>query len=328
MTRAVVTGSSGFLGAEVCRQALASGLAVRAVARRPRPIPGAESCAGDLRDQAHLAALMSSADVVVHAAGMAHVFSRADRRRADFWEGNVEVTRAVVDAAVRAGVRRVVIASSVAVYGGAAVTGPDESTVPAPHGPYAESKLAAEAEAAAIAQRSTTGLTILRLATLYGAGDPGNVRRLIASLCRGWFIQPGSGRNRKSLLHVSDAARACLLAALSADAGVQRYNVTAPPVGVSEIVAAIRANLSRPVTVIHVPVTVARLAAHGARILTARRIDPVPTLQKWLSDEVFSAERIRADLGFVADVPLAVGIREEVRWLVRHETALGGTAAS
>ena len=56
-------------------------------------------------------------------------------------------------------------------------------------------------------------LTILRLATLYGEGDPGNVGRLMRTLDRGRFLWIGDGSNRESLLYRGDAARACMAVA-------------------------------------------------------------------------------------------------------------------
>ena len=63
-------------------------------------------------------------------------------------------------------------------------------------------------------------LTILRLATLYGEGDPGNVGRLMRKLDRGRFLWIGDGSNRKSLLYKGDAARACMAVAERPASGI------------------------------------------------------------------------------------------------------------
>ena len=64
-------------------------------------------------------------------------------------------------------------------------------------------------------------LTILRMATLYGEGDPGNVARLMRAIDLGRFIWIGNGMNRKSLLHKEDAARASLEVAKTPASGIQ-----------------------------------------------------------------------------------------------------------
>ena len=66
-------------------------------------------------------------------------------------------------------------------------------------------------------------LTILRLATLYGEGDPGNVGRLMRTLDRERFLWIGNRRNRKSLLYKGDAARACMAVAERPASGINIY---------------------------------------------------------------------------------------------------------
>ena len=69
-------------------------------------------------------------------------------------------------------------------------------------------------------------LTILRLATLYGEGDPGNVGRLMRTLDRGRFLWIGDGSNRKSLLYKGDAASARMVTVERPSSGVNVYNET------------------------------------------------------------------------------------------------------
>ena len=94
--------------------------------------------------------------------------------------------------------------------------------------PYALSKYNAELRAIEIARESGMALTILRLATLYGEGDPGNVGRLMRTLDRGRFLWIGDGSNRESLLYRGDAMRACMAVAERPALGINIYNVSAP----------------------------------------------------------------------------------------------------
>jgi nucleoside-diphosphate-sugar epimerase len=112
-----------------------------------------------------------------------------------------------------------ILISSVSVYGPYTLGLYDENTPCRPVGPYPLSKFHAELRAIEIADKSGMALTILRLATLYGEGDPGNVGRLIRSLDQGRFVWIGDGSNRKSLLYKRDAARACVAVASSPAAG-------------------------------------------------------------------------------------------------------------
>src|SRR5690606_35152077 len=112
-------------------------------------------------------------------------------------------------AAAAAGIRSIVLVSSTSVYGG---TAENEDTPTSPANAYGRSKLAAELVALSLAKEYKIKLAILRMTTLFGRGDRGNVARLIRAVKSRRFVQIGNGTNRKSLIHVSDAARACLVA--------------------------------------------------------------------------------------------------------------------
>ena len=218
-----MTGGTGFLGRAVVGQLRAAGHAVRSLQRGGEG-DGTTAVAGDVRDPAVVARAMRGARAVVHAAGLAHVFEGS--AEAAFADVNERGTDVVVRAAVTAGVHHVVLISSVAVYGSARPG--CEGAVCRPVTPYAVSKAAAERRAIAAVGESTVGLTILRLATLYGEGDPGNLQRLLSALERGRFVWIGPGTNQKTLMHVDDAARACVLALGAGGAGVEVYNVASP----------------------------------------------------------------------------------------------------
>jgi nucleoside-diphosphate-sugar epimerase len=137
----------------------------------------------------------------VHLAGRAHRLREdAGDPLAVFRRVNVEGTRAVVEAAAAAGVRRVLVASSVKAVGESNRTPWTESTVPAPQDPYGVSKL--EAEAAAFAAGSARGVetVVMRFPLVYGPGAPANVRRLVALVSRGLPLPFGGIENQRSML--------------------------------------------------------------------------------------------------------------------------------
>ena len=214
---------------------------------------------------------------------------------------NVEGTRNVVLAARRTGVRHVVLVSSVSVYG-------NEPDV------YADSKR--EGERAAIeAAGDAVGLTILRLATVYGEGDRGNVLRLIRAIDRHRFIWIGHGDNRKSLIHRDDAAEAILTAALAGVGGT--FNVSAPPVTMREVVSAIARALGRSMPRIAISSRAAMAAARALSALTLhdrRAVALARTIAKWCSDEVHDGSEFCARFAFTPAVELSDGIAREVAW--------------
>lgn len=302
--RVAVTGASGFIGSQIVCEAEASGIEVIRVNRQ----------VADLGDQTAIAKAIEGARAVIHAAGRAHVFRPGRDEVARMYEVNAAGTANVAAAAAAAGAKRLVLLSSVAVYGPSGSF--DESSPVRPEGGYAESKLAGERLAGEICERHGMDLVVLRLATVYGEGDRGNLFRLIRALDRRRFIWIGDGRNRKTLIHRDDAARASVLAASSSSRGGV-YNVGAAPATMMEIVTAIAEALAVPLPRRKIPVA-PMMAAAGAlsRLPLAGRRARVlrDALQKWTSDNVYASDRFSRDYAFQARVSMRDGICREVVW--------------
>lgn len=309
----LVTGAAGFLGAEIVRQAATCGWRVRAADRRqPEAAPNVESVGADILDPATLRPLLSGVAAVIHAAGITpYTAPGADERL--FHRVNVEGTANVVRAAVAAGARHVVLLSSVAVYGGSSRGPCDERTECRPSDAYGRSKLEAERTAAALVQGTPTALTMLRLATLFGGG-PGNVRRLAERLAQGRFFWIGDGSNRKSLIHLEDAARACLLAVDQPPAGFAVYNVAAPAIPMREIVDALAGSLGATLPRWHVPAAAARAVRGLLGVVPlpgGRRLPGYRLLDRWLADDLYYSGRFAAERGFAPSVSLSEGLARE-----------------
>src|ERR1700720_4972989 len=116
---AFVTGATGFLGSHVARVLAAQGAALRLLVRASsdlRNLQGlnAETVSGDLRDSSSLEKGMSGCDTVFHVAADYRLWVRDP---AEMYRSNVDGTKAILDAARKHGVRRVVYTSSVATVG-------------------------------------------------------------------------------------------------------------------------------------------------------------------------------------------------------------------
>lgn len=314
----VVTGAGGFLGAAISRLAVASGWRTGAISRR-QPAKGVEWRGADFRNAYELGAAFSGAGVVIHSAGLAHQHGGGAPSGGGFEEINVEGTRRALLAAIEAGVGHFILISSVSVYG--SVEGiPDESYDCAPLTPYARSKFQGEQAARRLVENQLTGrgtrLTILRMGTLYGPGDPGNVARLMDRIDQGRFVFPGSGRQRKSLLHVEDAAEACLVAARAEALGTA--NVAGPAASMREIVSMIVELLGRDKNCIRsVPGRFA--GAAGWLIGCAGRFHPsaqalADSLERFQSTDEFDSSRFASATGFTPRIPLYVGLAQQAAW--------------
>ena len=308
----LVTGASGFLGSRIVCLAREAGWRVRTLVRSPRvEAEGIETFVGDIGDRALLHRASDGVTAVVHAAGLAHVTGPNSRDSAAFIAVNEVGTGNVVEAALECCVPHVVLLSSVSVYGNYPGIKCDEQVPCRPLGPYAVSKWRGELRAT---ERMATGrglLTILRLTTIYGEGDRGNVARLIGAIDRKRFIWPGDGRNQKCLIYKDDAARACLRTLDRQASSNEVFNVSAPPATMKDIVTEICQALGRPIPRVGIPLSF--LNACGA--LARKMGDPGQFdqgLQRFIRDDVYDGAKFEAVCGYSPVVSLAAGIQREV----------------
>jgi UDP-glucose 4-epimerase len=262
----LVTGAGGALGPFVVRALEAGGAQVTAALRSATYSHQAGQAStrviGDVRDERTLAAGMQPGGVVIHLAG------RSGWRR---WGLGVNAagTAAVMRAARQAGAARVVLASSIHVYG-ATPSGfvADETTRPRPSSAYGASKLASEHVAMKLAS-SPPGpeLVVLRIAAVYGTGR-GNLARLEWLLRKPHLLAAVPwGDVRRTLVHVEDVAAAMVAAALRPEAAGEILNVTEGRIRtLREIVTALAAAAGRPVPWLRVSWTAGDLAVDGSRM--------------------------------------------------------------
>ncbi len=151
----LVTGAAGFVGRRLVDALAARGEQVIALARKAgavAPRDGVTPLVGDLLNAADYESALTAVDCVIHLAAV------TGKARPDaFQKGNVEATKTLIAACERAGVKRLILVSSIAVTFAARQ-----------HYPYAESKIAAEAAARA----SSIDVIIVRPTMILGPGSP------------------------------------------------------------------------------------------------------------------------------------------------------------
>lgn len=312
----LITGANGFLGSEVVRQSVFAHLPVCTTDKRAESIiSNVDYRPADILDLSKLNSVFRGVTQVIHAAGLAHVFDDNKANTAPFKAINEQGTANMARVAADAGVRHFILISSVSVYGPFTRGVYTESAPCCPEGPYAISKYQAEQRAIEIAQQSGMALTILRLATLYGEGDPGNIGRLMRAIDRRRFLWVGDGSNRKSLLHREDAARACLTAVQYPASGIKIYNVSAPSVTMREVVCQLAEALGRHIWPFRIPATLALFAAKsGSKLFPNRFASTEGIVRKWLADDVYDASEFAGRFDFHAKVTLSDGLKREVAW--------------
>jgi nucleoside-diphosphate-sugar epimerase len=206
----VVTGAAGFVGAALAARLRAAGRPLIGAVREAKAgMPGDLQPVGDLARASDdlLDDLVSGAFAVVHLAGRAHVMreSAADPERA-YQVANAQMTARVARAAVRAGVQRFVLASSVKAAGESSRAGRPlaPGDTPHPEDAYGRSKLAAERELFGIASGTPMAAAALRLPLVYGRHAGGNFARLVAAVRARKVLPLASIRNRRSLLYLGN----------------------------------------------------------------------------------------------------------------------------
>jgi nucleoside-diphosphate-sugar epimerase len=314
--RVAVTGATGFIGRHLVERLVETGDQVRAI-QRPDSRHSAPAGTQVLQARLEVAALTEAfhtVDVVVHLAGVVSA-----TRESDFFDVNVEGTRAVALAARAAGARLVHI-SSLAAAGPAPPTAPrSEDDTPAPITPYGDSKLESERVVA-----STPGLiwTILRPAVVYGPGD----RALLPLFkCAQIGLMPLVGRASAaySFVHVSDLVSAIEAAVGSASSGDTLFVAHPEPASARAIIEHVRQAVGRRALVVPVPDLLLWVAALAGEVGGAIRGRPLVINRRRyaeLASEGFvcRVDRLRERLGVVATIDLPEGLVQAAEWYRRE----------
>ena len=233
--KALVTGGAGFIGSHVTDALVAGGDEVHVVddlssgrlANVEEALErGAELHTEDVTDatwMAELAAIIRP-DVVFHLAAQIDVRRSVDDPAFDA-SVNVVGTATVLDAARRSAARRVVLASTAAVYGRPAAVPTTEASPAEPLSPYGASKAAAESYIALYARLHGVSTLALRMANVYGPrqdphGEAGVVAIFSAAATAGRpAVVFGDGLQTRDYVHVSDVAAAFVAAGRSTVSG-------------------------------------------------------------------------------------------------------------
>ena len=279
---ALVTGGTGFVGANVVRELLAEGATVRVLARaggERLALAGlpVEIVEGDLLDQASLRRAAHGVELVFHVAADYRLWARDPRV---LFRTNVEGTRAMLGAAVDAGAKRIVYTSTVGALGVPhdGTPGTEETPVSLDDmvGPYKASKFLAEAVAREMADAGAP-VVVVNPSAPVGPWDvkPTPTGQMIVDFMRGrMFASLDTGLN---LVHVRDVARGHLLAARHGRIG-ERYILGHANLPLREIFGLLAAITGRRPPRLTMPYAVAWLGAaclEGGARLTGR-VPPVP----------------------------------------------------
>jgi len=298
--RYYVTGASGFIGRRLCER-LVRGGEVRGLFRSPADGPWTTADHIDLSRDELPANALEGVDTLFHLAARTHAVDEIAKDGPKYQSINVGGTKRVLEAARSAGVRRLVLVSSVKAMGEGGAEAQNESTRPAPTTWYGKTKL--EAERLVMEGGYVPEPVVLRPALVYGPGAKGNLERMIEAVRAGRFPPVPEVNNRRSVVHVDDVVSAALLAADHPDASRRVFIVTdGRPVSTREMYVWIRQALGRPPRRWTVPVAlfkgVSRAGDAIGKLRGRRWMFDSAAYDKIFGSACYDSSSIEAALGF------------------------------
>jgi nucleoside-diphosphate-sugar epimerase len=313
MSRVLVTGGAGTIGAAVVRRLLADAdFEVRVSDARPAPQWMREGCevhTGDLRDVNESRSAMAGCDHVIHLAAIVGGIANFHKLPHTLTEVNNALYNSVIRAALDRSVARFVYVSSSMVFERAEVfPTPEEylAECPVPRSAYGFSKLTGEVYCRAAHDEHGLPYTICRPFNAYGPGempdDEPGIAHAVPDLIRKSLAgrRPleifGSGEQTRTLTHVDDIAEGVVTAMRAPAALNQDFNISA----------------SRELTVAEIARIVWGACGNDPEEFELEHLESfeVDVQRRWPSVE--KAERL---LGWRAQIDVEEGIAQTVEWL-------------
>ena len=316
--RVLVTGATGFTGGHLARGLAARGDEVQVLARpssKGAGLDGVLRFEGDLRDAAAVERAAAGVDVVYH---IAAIYRQAGLRTEEYRAVNAGAVRTVIEAAARAGARRVVHCSTVGVHGDVEHPPADENAPLKPGDIYQQTKLEGEHVARQASADTGVEVVIARPTGIYGPGDR-RLLKLFRGVARRRFAILGSGDILYHLTYIDDLVEGFRLCGTVAAAAGRTYILAGPEVTTLKDLVGIvaeEAGVAPPRT--HLPVWPFWIA--GALCEAACKpfgIEP-PLYRRrvdfFTKSRAFDISRARAEIGYAPQVELREGIRRTLAW--------------
>lgn len=234
--RFLITGGAGFIGTALANYLVQQGHSVRVLddlsaGDASRLDPAINFTRGDVEDKPKVWRLLNKVDCVYHLAARVSVPESVLYPR-EYNRTNVSGTVAIMEAMRDAGVKRVVLASSGAVYGQQSVLTVHEGLTPNPTSPYAVSKLAAEGYIRTIGELWGIETVALRIFNAYGPGQaippthPPVVPQFMRQVLQGGsLIIHSTGEQKRDYIYIDDVVEALAAAATAVELNRQVINI-------------------------------------------------------------------------------------------------------
>jgi nucleoside-diphosphate-sugar epimerase len=324
MSSTLVTGATGFTGGHLARGLLARGDKVRILVRdreraRDLETAGADVVVGDLQDRSAIESALTGVEVVYH---IAAIYRQAGVTTATYRAVNATAVGEVIDAASRAGAKRVVHCSTVGVHGNIEHPPANEDAPLSPGDIYQDTKLEGERIAREAGQRTGLEVTIVRPSGIYGPGDR-RLLKLFGGVARGRFPMLGSGEIYYHLTYIDDLVEGFRLCGELPAAANHTFILAGGEVTtLNELVKLIAEVAGVAPPRLHFPVwPVWTAAAICEAVCVPFGIEP-PLYRRrvdfYTKSRAFDISRARQQLGYAPRVGLRDGIARTLAWGREH----------
>lgn len=324
--RALVTGGGGFLGGAIARRLKDRGDYVRVFGRsRQNDLEalGVDSAQGDLADREAVCDAVAGCDVVFHAGAKVGLWGDP----AEFERTNVEGTKNVIAACLKAGIAKLVFTGSPSVvFTGGDIAGADESAPYPDHFDSDYSRTKADAEKIILAANHDRLATVsLRPHLIWGPGDRHLFPRIVARARSRRLFRIGKYNPQISALYIDDAVEAHLHAAvalspLSDIAGKAYFLASDRPIPIWGMIDQMLAAANLPASRASIPYSAAMMAARACEAFwRLARLRGEPPLTVFLVRQLttahwFDVSAAHRDLDWSAKVDISEGMRRLAQW--------------
>ena len=218
--KAIVTGSSGFIGSRLCHFLDKKDYRVIKIARTEKEDHQVDLICDFETDKLKDGAMVG-VDTVFHLAGHAHDVSDPKRSIDRYVKLNIDATRDLAIQASEEGVNTFIFVSSVK----AGFSSSKDEKLKEPLSIYGKTKRKAELELIEFSKHTDMKILIIRPSLVYGPNLKGNLSSMKKAINQGWFPPLPVIKNKRSMVHVDDLVRAILLVH---EKGIESeiYNIT------------------------------------------------------------------------------------------------------
>lgn len=316
-----VTGGTGFTGAALVIRLLELGHDVVSLDKAPGIMAreletkGAKLVTGSVTDPEAVEKCVKGAEVVMH---LAAAFRELNVPDSVYFDANVNGTRIVFEAALKAGARKLIYCSTQGVHGHIENPPGDEESPIVPADYYQQTKYEGESVCHEYSGRGTE-YVILRPTAIYGPGDPERFAMIFRRAKKGFFPMFGRGATYYHPVYIDNLVDAFVLA-MAPGVGIGEAYIIADEeyFSIEELIHRVGKAIDVDVTVPHFPIWPLIIAGHVLeKLCRPFGITPpiFPRRVDWFRQvRAFRIDKARRDLGYDPKIGIDEGLRRTGEW--------------